>query len=288
MKETSRYCIGDIEIELIVDSMREYTNSGRFPEFQSRGSQHAVYNIVYQQDLEIPDGLPIVDTQSGWKLYQTANHWILWIQVPGFEPYLMANLSHDFHSGVICTTISRNHPGKWVFPLDFPLGRLLYTSLLSTGYGVLLHACGLVDSNRGIVFAGFGGAGKTTTGNLWNGLPGVRVLSDDQVIVRKINGKYIVFGTPWYSKSGSCMSSDGLLTEIFIIKHSSFNEIKRITPARAAAELLVRSFAPYWNADGMAFTLEFLGDLCESIPVYEYGFKPDNSAVEYIRCLNSG
>ena len=53
-------------------------------------------------------------------------------------------------------------------------------NLLGTGYGILLHSCGVSDTGNGIVFAGVGGAGKTTTARLWNDQAGVRVLNDDR------------------------------------------------------------------------------------------------------------
>ena len=88
------------------------------------------------------------------------------------NPYLVGSFSPDFHSGDIFTSESDQEPGKFIFPLSYPLGELLMTNLLGTGYGVMLHSCGVIDAGNGIVFAGVSAAGKTTTARLWDGQAG--------------------------------------------------------------------------------------------------------------------
>lgn len=158
------------------------------------------------------------------------------------------------------------------------------SNLLGTGYGIMLHSCGVVDQDKGYVFAGISGNGKSTTARLWEGLAGVQILNDDHTIIRKINGQFQVFGTPWHGLGGMAAAADAPLERVYILRHAVENKATRITPARAAAALLVRTFAPLWNAEMMAFTLAFLEDLCTTVPVYELGFVPDRSAVDYVRC----
>ena len=138
----------------------------------------------------------------------------------------------------------------------------------------------------GYLFAGIGGAGKTTTARLWNENPGVRVVNDDHSILRKIGDQFRVYGTPWHGQGGFALAEDAPLKKIFILKQAPANQAVRLSPAKAAAALLVRTFAPLWDAPAMDFTLQFLDDLCQSIPCYELGFVPDQSAVEYVRCLS--
>ena len=60
----------------------------------------------------------------------------------------------------------------------------------------------------------------------------------------------------------------------------------RLRPAEAAQSLLTRSFLPFWDASGMAFTLAFLDELVQTVPCYDFGFVPDRSAVDFARCLS--
>lgn len=81
------------------------------------------------------------------------------------------------------------------------------------------------------------------------------------------------------------LAEDAPLRRIFILRQAPSNQAVRISPTQAAAALLVRSFPALWSAPAMDFTLSFLSELCQAIPCYELGFVPDQSAVEYVRCL---
>jgi len=93
-----------------------------------------------------------------------------------------------FRSGDIYVAPSEATPGRFIFPLSYPMGELYMMSLLGTGLGMLFHAAGVINQGKGYLFAGQGTAGKTTIARLWQGLPGVQVVNDDKVIVRKEAG----------------------------------------------------------------------------------------------------
>ena len=81
--------------------------------------------------------------------------------------------------------------GRSKVPLGYPLMPLLWTILLGrlgeADGGLLCHACGVVTpAGDGLLFAGFSGAGKSTTSRLWRAAcPGAAILSDDRVILRR-------------------------------------------------------------------------------------------------------
>ena len=92
-------------------------------------------------------------------------------------------------------------------PLGYPLMPLLWTLLLGRlgedEAGLLCHACGVVTpAGDGLLFAGFSGAGKSTTSRLWRAAcPDATVLSDDRVILRRDLSSptgFTLHGTPWH------------------------------------------------------------------------------------------
>jgi hypothetical protein len=287
MAENLIFRIGAIGIRIDGESGWEYTRTGRFPDFLSVETPQASYNVKVSPLPIEPSGSLWFNSEHGWRLYQDRGRWVLWVRSLGRNPYLAGSFSPDFHSGKIFTSESEQEPGKYIFPISYPLGELLMTNLLGTGYGIMLHSCGVIDSGSGIVFAGISSAGKTTTAHLWTGLVGARVLNDDHTILRKMDGQIRVYGTPWHGQGGMALAEDAPLKVIFILKHASSNQAVRLPPAQAASTLLVRTFAPLWSAPAMAFTLQFLDELCQAVPCYELGFVPDQSAVEYVRCLSA-
>lgn len=280
------YSVGAISIGLYGDLGWDPRGQEYFHQFLSSEliQAHFINKIVpIPAKPSIP---PKFDTNLGWALYQDGDNWIVWVRSKQRDPYLVGFYNHDFNSGEIFTTECVHMPGKYVFPLSYPMGQLLMIGMLGTGLGLMLHSCGVIDGENGILFAGYGSAGKSTTARIWDGLKDVRVLNDDRTIIREFDGQFRIYGTPWPGLGGIARPDDAPLKKIFIIKHGSSNQAVRLPPAKAAAELLVRSFAPYWNSPAMVFTLQFLDELCMSIPCYELSFVPDQSAVEYVRCLS--
>ena len=284
MVEDLNFKIGSIGIRLVGESSLEYTRKGRFADFSSTYNPNASFKVKIKPSLIEPSGRPYFDTGTSWRLYQVRDQWVVWVRSQSKNPYLAGSFNPDFHSGEIFVSESDQEPGKYIFPISYPMGELLMTNLLGTGYGIMLHSCGVIDRGNGMVFAGISTAGKTTTALLWNGLVGVRVINDDHTIIRRMDGQFRVYGTPWHGQGGIALAEDAPLKQVFILKHASSNQAVRLSPAQAVAALLVRTFAPLWSAPAMAFTLQFLDELCQNVPCYELGFVPDHSAVEYVRC----
>lgn len=283
--EAPSFRIGGIELGLSGAFDWDAAQYERFRGFSSRGAPRINYQVWAGPAPAGPSGRLVFDSGQSWRLYANQGRDVLWVASMSGQPYLVGDFSPDYHSGEIYVSQSVREAGKYVFPLSHPLGGLLLSSLLGTGYGIMLHSCGVIDGGWGIVFAGTSGAGKTTTARLWEAQTGVRVLNDDHTIVRIVDGGYRVFGTPWHGEGGIALADDAPLKCIFILKHAAANQATPLAPARAAAALLVRAFPAMWSAPAMAFTLGFLGELCQSVPCYELGFLPDQSAVETVRCL---
>jgi hypothetical protein len=281
------FMIGGIDLGLSINTGWALSPLGRFPDFTSNNIPQAIYRVVIKPSFSEPNGTLLFDSKQSWRLYNNQNRRMLWVGSRDYIPTLVGDFSSDYHSGEIYVTKSKIDQGKYVFPLSYPLGGLLMTSLLGTGYGIMLHSCGVIDGGNGIVFAGTSSTGKTTTARLWHENHGVRVINDDHTIIRKIDSQFRVYSTPWHGQGGYALAEDAPLKKIFILKQSQANQANLLSPVKAAAALLVRSFPPLWDASAMAFTLQFLDDLCQIVPCYELGFVPDQSAVEYVRCLST-
>jgi hypothetical protein len=237
------------------------------------------------------------DMEFGRKVFNSGGNWILhrdrrkkWAislhsPVLGASPYRLVVLEDDFCAGDIYVQSEGPNCRRVVSPLEHPLDQVLMVHLLARGRGVLLHACGLSWDGRGIILAGVSGAGKSTLANLWRGRGGVTLLSDDRIVVRESGGRFWAYGTPWHGNARAASPLGVPLERIFVIRHAAENTAARLAPADAAARLLVRSFSTFWDAPGMAFTLEFLDKLSQAVPCYDLGFVPDASVVEFVQCL---
>jgi len=230
----------------------------------------------------------VFSSNGNWTLFRNKNKWIYSLQSPatGPNPYALAAIGSNFKNGDIFVREfnSLTKRGKPVIdPLEYPLNEVLMVNLLSRRRGVLIHACGISYKGRGFFFAGISRAGKSTIANLWKKDKDSTILSDDRVIIRKMDSQFYIYGTPWHGDARVCSPEKALLEKIFFLKHAKENSIKRLSPLDATSRLIVCSFPTFWDKKGMEFTLGFCLEIAEKIPCYELGFVPDGRILDFIR-----
>lgn len=66
------------------------------------------------------------------------------------------------------------------------------------------HCSSIAVDNQAVMFTAQSGTGKSTHRNLWLKVFGdrVTVINDDKPVIRKVDGVFYVYGTPWMGKEG--------------------------------------------------------------------------------------
>ncbi len=167
-------------------------------------------------------------------------------------------------------------------PFVGPSLELLMITHLARNAGVILHGCGVSVGGRGIVFAGESGAGKSTLSRLWAQKNGVAILSDDRVIVRRQNGAFYLYGTPWHGEEAFAAPGGVPLERVFFIRHGQGNDILKLPAVGAVREMLKCSFPPLWDAGGMAAALELFHAVATAVPCAELAFVPDPGVIDFV------
>jgi hypothetical protein len=171
----------------------------------------------------------------------------------------------------------------FVNPFYGPTLELLLIEYLAQERGLIVHACGINDGGGGMLFVGESGAGKSTIANLWCQNNGITILSDDRIILRKKNGAFWMYGTPWHGEARFVSSSSTQLKHIFFLRHDQLNAVRQLNRADTVVEFLKASFPQFWDSQGVEFAMAFLSDLTEKVPCRALSFKPDASVIEYIK-----
>jgi len=284
-----------IKIGGLIIALKSEKNQGNFTiedsyrNFTTCDQPHIILNLQYRDIPSVHGWKQVFDSGGVWKLFQHDGKWAVCMYSPayGTDPFQVAILENDFTCGEIFDTNSQSDHKSALFPLRYPLGEVLMINLMARGRGVLLHACAVKDAGKGLIFAGVSGGGKSTMARLWRTQDDAVVLSDDRVILRKRDGRYWLFGTPWHGDAHAASPLAVQLDEIFILKHAPENQIVHLKPLEAATQLFVRAFPTIWDQEGVDFTLGFLNDLVQSVPCYELGFVPDHSVLDFLRCQRS-
>jgi hypothetical protein len=234
---------------------------------------------------DVPTGPLLFDSGSLWRLHDDGGRWTWRFTSPAYGaiPFKRATFDRDLSTGHV--VLHRPYFGdEPIYPLDYPLDELVMINWLAHGRGVELHGCAVLDvDGRGYVFVGYSGAGKTTTARLWRDQPGVTVLTDDRVIVRVVDGRPTMFGTPWHGDEPLAASHQAPITRIFVLEHGDTNTTAPLDQASAVAALLARCFPPFHDREGMASTLEQLDSITRGVRVDRLRFVPTPEIVECVR-----
>jgi hypothetical protein len=201
----------------------------------------------------------------------------------GAIPYKQACFTPEFTAGEVLLHhdyFSHNRP---LDPLEYPLDELLMMNLLAQGRGVEVHACGVEGPDgRGYLFVGHSGAGKTTMARLWETAGVTRILSDDRIILRRLEGQIWMYGTPWHGEAQLASAARAPLSRIFLLEQRPGNGLVPLARPAAVARLMACSFVPFDNPSGLDFALAFYQNLTEVIPCCELEFAPDSQVVEFV------
>ena len=159
--------------------------------------------------------------------------------------------------------------------------RIVHTLVLARQGGFLLHSAGAIRNEKAFLFAGVSGAGKTTISRL--APPDAILLTDEISYVRKQDGHYIAFGTPFtgeLAKLGENVSAP--ISALYLLAQGPENRIDPISPGEAARGLLanVLFFAEDDELVRAAFHSAF--DFVNQIPVSRLTFVPDARVWELI------
>lgn len=228
------------------------------------------------------------DSGGVWQLYRDGERLVFRLSSPKFGPlpYKTATMATDFASGIVHLHRPCFPSGVECYPLDYPLDELLLTNWLALGRGIEVHACAVVDRDgRAYLFAGHSGAGKTTMARQWVGAPGVSVLSDDRVVVRNIDGRIWIYGTPWHGDEPLASPARAQLTRVFFLEHAAANHVAAVGGATAAAKLFARSFPPFFSAGALDATLTILSEIVQRVPFADFGFVPTRAVRQVVRDL---
>ncbi|MDD5477762.1 MAG: hypothetical protein PHG87_06175 [Candidatus Omnitrophica bacterium] len=273
----------------------------RFDNFFYKGSQRP--DIVI--DIEIADKLPDVlntkpvfityhfqDKNENWRLLKRGDIYIYKCPLEDKKQIMLVNKTFD---RVKVYLLPKKNKGKvWNTSdiiYDF-LQVLLINYFAQRNQGIFTHSVGIKDvGGRGLLFAGKSGAGKSTTARLWHKHSRATVLNDDRIIIRKFNGKFFIYGSPWHGEFSDYLASrieSAPLKRIFFIHHCPKNTITRIPPKQAFSLLYPALFPTFWDKDCLENIVAFCDDLVKNVSCYSLGFMNNEKVINFVRRCKDG
>ena len=241
-----------------------------------------------------PDG-----GKLNWALFRRKNQYLLKQYIPRNRQLIVLNSSFD--RGIIYLLSKKNNTNfKWSKEnnLTWKIEDIIYDALqiilinyLSQRDSIFLHAIGLKDvDKKGVLFVGPTRSGKSTMARLWHKFSRALILNDDRIILRKFDGRFFIYGSPWHGNFSDYLASKqerARLKQLFFIHHNPKNLAASTTGTEAFNLLYPNTLAAFWDKSALEKSFIFCQELIEKVPCFRLGFKNDKGIIEFARKLRT-
>jgi len=151
--------------------------------------------------------------------------------------------------------------------------RIVFSMILLKEKGFIAHASSLIRDGKGYIFPGKSGAGKTTITRL---TPDGTLLTDEVSLVRKVNGKFRAYGTPfWGELAIGGENTSAPLNKIFFPVKDDKNYVKELKTLKALEMILPNVIFYICNEDMERKLFELCYEFVCDVSPNELHFLPE-------------
>lgn len=176
---------------------------------------------------------------------------------------------------------------KQLTPEELPYYAYEYTAiyrkfiyvLMEKYNGFFFHCSAISVDNQAIMFTAQSGTGKSTHRNLWMKVFGdrVTVINDDKPIIRKIDGEFYVYGTPWQGKESIGNNIRVKAKALCFLSRSKENYIGKISTVTALSKAMNQTIRPK-EPQLMSNLLDLLDGFFKQVDTYDLGVNMNDDA----------
>ena len=166
-----------------------------------------------------------------------------------------------------------------LLPFALWIGYGIMTASTNT---VLVHSSCIVNHDKGILFLGESGTGKSTHTRLWReNIPGSHLLNDDSPVLRVEGDTVWVYGSPWSGKTPCYRTERFPLQACVRLSQAPYNKITRLSVLQAYAALHP-SCPPAFAYDERLYdhVSDTIGKVLSNVACYKMECLPDKAAAE--------
>lgn len=173
-------------------------------------------------------------------------------------------------------------------PEDFPENsyeatavlRSICMEILNNYNGFFFHCSSLAYDNKGFLFTAPSGTGKSTHAKLWQKHFGnkVTMINDDKPIIRRENGKFYIYGTPWQGKSNIGNNIKVPVHSVCVLSQGKENIIKKLSYFEALTVFMDQTERPA-DKKSMENLVDLFDDFIRQIPIYKMSCNISDDAV---------
>lgn len=270
---TAIYCIAEHTIK-VVFTPSEHNGPSLLPSFEPFRTEGSNDGSLFT--LHVDDSLKPYMREERERIdtFDTGNGDTIVDRTPnGCYQYIIKNISGDSccllqanadFSQASCAL--RGNEQQRRFGLNNAL-MMMYAFRGSFFSTLLIHASLVRNAGYGYAFIAKSGTGKSTHTALWlKYIPGSDLMNDDNPIVRVIDGKAFIYGSPWSGKTPCYRNVKAPLGAITQIDRALHNSVERFSPTAAFAHILPACSTMRWDKTVFRNTYDTVIALIEASP----------------------
>lgn len=210
------------------------------------------------------------------ELYRQPEQWLLCVSMyRDSETCCRILASRDWHEATLYMTTEQKR-----FAVD-NAAMLLYAFTSCFKEALTLHASVIRYEGNGYFFLGKSGTGKSTHSRQWlSAFPEAELMNDDNPILRLIDGKPIIFGSPWSGKTPCYKSICAPVRGIVQLKQAPENSFEKLRLPAAYAYMLSSSSGLKILPEVMDTLYATLAAVVQSVPVILLSCLPNEDAAK--------
>ena len=143
--------------------------------------------------------------------------------------------------------------------------------------GSFLHSSAIVLDGKAYLFSAPSGTGKSTHTEKWCRLFGARYLNDDKPALRRLNGVWMAYGTPWSGKYDLSSNEGVPVGGVAVLRRGEENTITRLQPAQAMPWIMSQTSYRLSRED-MERQLSLMDRFLREVPIWHLTCRNDDAA----------
>jgi len=166
----------------------------------------------------------------------------------------------------------------------FPTDQILLARILADRQGCFFHSCGVNFEDKGMLFAGRSGTGKSTIAILLKDK--ADILCDDRIIVRSRPAGFTIYGTWSHGDVPDISAGSAPLRAILFLEKSNENRINYLKNKKDILNRLLSCLIkPFVTVDWWEKTLVLVNGIIQEVPCYELKFDKSGKMVDLLKKL---
>lgn len=156
---------------------------------------------------------------------------------------------------------------------------IAYAFATATMDTLLIHSSVIRCDGKGFLMTAPSGTGKSTHTHLWyTTIPGCDLMNDDNPIIRVIDGRPFVYGSPWSGKTPCYRNIEAPIGAIVRIMQHHENIIRRLGAVESFTALLPACSNMKWDARVYNGICDSITKIIQTCGIWELKCLPNNEA----------